>query len=399
MTFRYIPVFAAAILTLACFAPVCSGDAAAEAEQRLLTDIKYLASDELEGRGVGLKGLDVAADYIRDEFAKAGLAVNAVGGGPFQTFTMSTGAVLGSPNALELAGPDNKKLTLAANTDFVPQSYGGSGAFLGELVFCGYGIEAPDKNFDEYAGIDLKGKVALIMRRVPQQGNSQGSFTEARRGMSQHAELRTKLDRAYTRGAVAVLFINDPYTGRNELEQAKKQVSNLAQAVATAAEEFEAVDAMDADKIAAARKKLSDEVAKYKAGKGHLGKEEPDTLMKFGYGGHDAIRNLPVLHISRAICDQENCSTARRRPGSRAARPRWDWPDRASQSRSSAGLRSRSRCSRESRRWRHRSHRAGTRAGTEDRRRVRRTAGHRASASQSWRPRAAGSRVWKRCHS
>jgi hypothetical protein len=304
LTVRCIPSFVVLFLALASFAPVSAGDAAAESEQRLLTDIKYLASDELEGRGVGLKGLDAAADYIRDEFAKAGLTVDAVGGGPFQTFTMSTGAVLGSPNALELAGPDNHKLTLAINTDFVPQSYGGAGAFLGELVFCGYGIEAPDKNFDEYAGIDLKGKVALIMRRVPQQGNPHGSFAAARGSMSQHAELRTKLDRAFARGAVAVLFVNDPYTGRNELEQGKKQVANLAQSVAAAAEEFEAVDATDADKVAAARKKLADEVAKYKAGKGHLAKEEPDALMKFGYGGHDAIRNLPVMHITRAACDQ-----------------------------------------------------------------------------------------------
>jgi hypothetical protein len=132
---RCVPLIAAAFLALAGLAPVYSGDAVAESQQRLLTDIKYLASDELEGRGVGLKGLDEAAEYIRDQFSKAGLAVESVGGGPFQTFTMSTGAALGSPNTLELAGPDNKKLTLAINTDFIPQSYGGAGAFVGDLVF------------------------------------------------------------------------------------------------------------------------------------------------------------------------------------------------------------------------------------------------------------------------
>jgi hypothetical protein len=150
----------------------------------------------------------------------------------------------------------------------------------------------------------LKGKVAIVMRRVPQQGNPHGRFSDPKGGMSQYAELRTKLDRAFAKGAVAVLFVNDPYSGRNELEQAKKQVAKLAQGVADAAEEFEAVDSKDAEKLAAARKKLTEEVAKYKSGKGHLGKEEPDTLMKFGYAGHDAIRNLPVLHITRAVCDQ-----------------------------------------------------------------------------------------------
>src|SRR6266478_3426235 len=55
MTSRFIPLFTTALLALAGLAPVYSGDAVAESEQRLLTDIKYLASDELEGRGVGLK--------------------------------------------------------------------------------------------------------------------------------------------------------------------------------------------------------------------------------------------------------------------------------------------------------------------------------------------------------
>src|SRR5204863_9026762 len=91
---------------------IYSSVAAAVSQQRLLTDIKYLSSDELEGRGVGLAGLDAAADYIRDQFAKAGLKLDSVGGGPYQTFTMSTGASLGSVNSLEITGPESKKLTL-----------------------------------------------------------------------------------------------------------------------------------------------------------------------------------------------------------------------------------------------------------------------------------------------
>src|SRR5258708_16710583 len=86
---RCTVLFSVAALALSGIAPAWSGDAVAESEQRLLTDIKYLASDELEGRGVGLAGLDAAADYIRDEFARAGLAMDAVSGGPLYTFTIS----------------------------------------------------------------------------------------------------------------------------------------------------------------------------------------------------------------------------------------------------------------------------------------------------------------------
>lgn len=289
------------LLSWATFAPLASSaDTPDPSQERLLRDIKYLASDELEGRGVGLKGLDDAADFIRDQFAQAGLRVNAVNGGAFQTFTMSTGASLGSLNTLEITGPEGK---LPPSTDFAPQSFGSAGAFQGDLVFCGYGIESPEKNFNEYAGLDVRGKVAIIMRRVPRQGNPHGEFGGPR-GVSTEGELRTKLDKAYSHGAVAVLFVNDPYSGRKELEKTKQRVSELAQSVAGAAEEFEAADPQDADKVAAARKKLSEEIAKYKTGKERVAAGEPDTLMKFGYGGMDPIRSLPVIHISRALCDQ-----------------------------------------------------------------------------------------------
>src|SRR5262249_9679016 len=70
-------------------------------EARLLEAVKYLASDELEGRGVGTKGLDLAADYIRTEFQKAGLDVTRVDKDAFQKFSMVTGSELTTPNTLK----------------------------------------------------------------------------------------------------------------------------------------------------------------------------------------------------------------------------------------------------------------------------------------------------------
>ena len=309
MNLRRLTSTCAAALSVAFFGlmlvvPLHAGDASNESEQRLLRDIKYLASDELEGRGVGMKGLDLAADYIRDEFGKAGLRVDAVKGGPYQPFQMNTGAELGPVNTLELVGPENRKLSPTLNTDFIPQSFGGAGAYFGDVVFCGYGIEAPDLKYDDFAGIDLKGKVALVMRRTPHQKNPYSPFAAAHGGISTHAELRTKINNVYSKGAVAILFVNDPYSGQDDLEKSKSQVSRLAGAVADAAVEFEAVDPKDAEKLTAAKAKLAEEVAKYKAGKGHLTGEPSDTLMKFGYAGSEAIRNLPILHITRALADQ-----------------------------------------------------------------------------------------------
>ncbi|MBS0263522.1 MAG: M20/M25/M40 family metallo-hydrolase [Planctomycetes bacterium] len=300
-----IGLFSGVLLALSILAPGYSADAVSESQSRLLTDIKYLASDDLEGRGVGLKGLDSAADYIRDEFGKCGLKLDAVQGGPFQNFTMNTGSVLGPVNTLVINGPVGKTLALTLNTDFTTQSFGGAGAFTGDLVFCGYGIEAADKNYDDFAGIDLKGKVAIIMRRVPQQGLPNAVFPISGRGnVPSHGELRSKLDRAFAKGASGVLFVNDPYSGRQDLEKARKAVAELAEKVAVAAVEFEAADPTNAEKLAAARKKLTEEVANYKAGKGHLSDTEPDNLMKFGYFSDEMVRNIPAMHITRAVCDQ-----------------------------------------------------------------------------------------------
>ncbi|MFN0051599.1 MAG: M20/M25/M40 family metallo-hydrolase [Planctomycetales bacterium] len=300
---RPFPSFLAACLLLMMALPVVSGDADAQSQARLLEDVKYLASDELEGRGVGLKGLDLAADYIRDQFGKAGLKLDAVAGGPFQPFQMHTGAVQGAVNTLEVVGSD-RRIELKLNDDFTPQSFGGVGPFSAELAFVGYGIEAGDKGYDDFAGLDLTGKVAIILRKVPQQSNPQGKFSSPHGGVSTYGELRTKINSASAKGAAAILFVNDPHTGRQELEQARKAVGKLAEAVAEAAVEAEEIDPQDQEKLAAARQKLATEVAKYKAGKGHLSKELPDTLMKFGYAGTEPIRNLPILHISRAVADQ-----------------------------------------------------------------------------------------------
>src|ERR1051325_5193524 len=73
--------------------------------ERMRKDITYLASDECEGRGVGTKGLDKAADYIAAEFKKAGLKPGGVDGTYFQPFPFATNAQLDGDSTLVLQGP------------------------------------------------------------------------------------------------------------------------------------------------------------------------------------------------------------------------------------------------------------------------------------------------------
>jgi len=171
------------------------GDATTESQSRLLNDVKYLASDELEGRGVGTQGLNAAADYVRNEFAKAGLDVSRVNGGAFQTFSMISGSELGSPNTLQFVGPDGANIDLKYDANFRTCAFGASKAFDGELVFCGYAIDDEENKYRDLEGIDIKGKVAIIMRRVPQQANEKGPFSSPHGGISRHGELRAKIRR------------------------------------------------------------------------------------------------------------------------------------------------------------------------------------------------------------
>jgi hypothetical protein len=136
-------IFAMAVLPL-------RGDSVPESKERLREGIKYLASDDLEGRGVGTNGLNVAAEFIKNEFAKAGLAINRVDGGAFQKFDLVTGSKLVEPNSLQLTGPDGTTIDLKVGTDVEVCSFGGSGTFNADVVFCGYGIDSSD---DPHAGV------------------------------------------------------------------------------------------------------------------------------------------------------------------------------------------------------------------------------------------------------
>ncbi|MEW4530256.1 M28 family peptidase [Maioricimonas sp. JC845] len=272
-----------------------------EASSRLLGDVKFLASDELEGRGVGTEGLDKAAEYIRDAFAAAGLDVTVEGGDAYQEFEVIDGAKLTEPNVLTLNGPDGESITLELGKDFTVASFGGAGVFDAPIVFCGYGIEAKELEYDSFAGVDVKDKVVVIMRRTPQQANPHGLFA-AGHGGSRHAALRTKVSNAFQHGAAAVLFVNDPYSGRNEAEQLQTQLKKAAdEVVAVAVKIAEAEgDTPPADLL----KELRERTNHYRQVQEQVETHNDDTLMEFGYGGTRGGKSIPILHITQDVCDR-----------------------------------------------------------------------------------------------
>ena len=183
---------------------------------RYIADIKYLTSKHLKGRASGSPELDKAAHYLAKEFHKAGLR-------PLdrtsylQPFAVSVKATLGAKN--RFAYTLNGHLTeLNAGEDFTPFSLSAAATAQGRVVFAGYGITAPEYNYDDYAGVDARGKIVLLLRHEPQEFESNSPFEG--RIYTEHSQLLSKALNARAHGATAILYVNDTAIhGTNALEK------------------------------------------------------------------------------------------------------------------------------------------------------------------------------------
>ncbi len=192
------------------FAPLPAAENAAIVE-RVGGDIRYLASDELEGRGPATKGLEQAAEHMIKRFQELGLTSGADDGSYRQPFEIAIDTKVIEPKtSLVLRGPDGQELKLELGKNFQPLAIGGGGKLQADVVFAGYGISAPKFKYDDYEGTDVEGKVVVIIRREPQQDDEQSPFDGKK--VTSHSYIRTKLQAAKKRKAAAVLLINDPFT-------------------------------------------------------------------------------------------------------------------------------------------------------------------------------------------
>ena len=285
-------------------APAVAQSPASSGIERVKADLKYLSSDELKGRSVGSDGLNLAADFVRDEFKKAGLDVTSVNGGAFQFFERSTGSELGEGNFLALNGPDGKSIALEIDKNFRTCSFGNAGEFEGELAFCGYSISAPQMKYNDFADIDVKGKVAVIIRRTPQQ-KTEGSPFLGRRARFL-GSLRTKVSNAVRAGAVAVILVNDTTTSKDAAEKAAQQLTDAEAAFKEARKaRKKARKGDDADAKEKAESAFTAARTKFKT----LEKQSKeindfDELVEFGYGGDVNESFVPVFHLKQASANE-----------------------------------------------------------------------------------------------
>jgi len=163
----------------------------AQQPARIQQDVKYLASDELEGRLTGSKGATEAARYIAREFSKLGLkplASSATRNGSatrnsperyLQKFPYVAGVSLAKGNAFTFtyrAGSEAKRDTFAVGTDWLPLGFSSSAKVEGGVVFVGHGITAPELNYNNYSGVHPAGNIAIALQGTPDGDNPHGRF-------------------------------------------------------------------------------------------------------------------------------------------------------------------------------------------------------------------------------
>ena len=193
-----------ALSLIAADAPTTVGTAN---EQGFLTDIKSLTAPAMEGRGAGTKGLTRAAHLIEQRYKSLGLQPTGKNGF-FQPFDVITGAQLRPGNELakyvqgvdRLHARENFKL----NEDFVPLSFSANGSVSSSAVFAGYGITAPEFGYDDYAALNVKDGIVVVLRKEPPGLAKKSGSSEP----TLHAGLVTKAINARNHGAKAIIFLN-----------------------------------------------------------------------------------------------------------------------------------------------------------------------------------------------
>jgi hypothetical protein len=196
--------FAVLLCLLACaYVALAAAPAIPPADpQRYLDDIKALSAPAMEGRGAGSKGLTRAEHLIEKRYKSLGLEPAGTNS-YLQPFTVITGAQLKGKNSFAVLTGDQKR-ELKAKQDFVPFSFSVSGSVRAPIVFAGYGATADEFHYDDYAGIDVKDKIVVVLRYEPPSFAVKGG----NQGMTQHSQLVTKAINARNHGAKALVLVN-----------------------------------------------------------------------------------------------------------------------------------------------------------------------------------------------
>ncbi|NNC83971.1 MAG: M20/M25/M40 family metallo-hydrolase [Flavobacteriales bacterium] len=203
-------------------------------KEQLKKDITYLASDELEGRDTGTKGEALAAQYIADRFKALGLTPAGDEGTFYQTFEFTGSPKLSQENRLVIDGRE------IADSLYYPLNFSGSTAFSGPAVDVGYGIVAPDMNYDDYTGKEVRDKIVTMKISSPDGIHPHSAYIT-------YHDLRQRTETAMLRGAKAVILYNDDPTAQAPSKTLTENVNELEIPVLFLNEDPQGAQAIEVD--------------------------------------------------------------------------------------------------------------------------------------------------------
>jgi Zn-dependent M28 family amino/carboxypeptidase len=210
--------------------PAARAAAAAIDPEKIRAHVRFLSLDLLEGRGPGKRGAEIAAEYIATQFALDGLQPAGDNGTFFQQVPLFAVHTVEDKTKFALVPASGQPVDLTYGSQIVSKDETGQSTaeFDAPIVFVGYGIHAPEYNWDDYAApngaeIDLKGKIALIIVNEPPSDDEKFFKGKA---LTYYGRWTYKYEEASRRGALGVLIIH-----RTDLASYGWQVVQNSQAV------------------------------------------------------------------------------------------------------------------------------------------------------------------------
>ena len=187
--------------------PAARAAAASIDPEKIRAHVRFLALDLLEGRGPGKRGAELAAESIATQFALAGLEPAGDNGTFFQKVPLFAVHTVEDKTKFSLVPSTGQPIDLAYSTEIVSKDQTGSETadIDAPIVYVGYGIHAPEYNWDDYAGVDVKGKIALVIVNEPPSDDEKFFKGKA---LTYYGRWTYKYEEAARRGAVGVLIIH-----------------------------------------------------------------------------------------------------------------------------------------------------------------------------------------------
>jgi Zn-dependent M28 family amino/carboxypeptidase len=174
--------------------------------ENIRQQVKFLSSDIFEGRGTGQRGGDLAAEYIATQFALYGLKPGGDNGTYLQKVPL-VGLTTLPETTFTLVTAQGQSLPLRQGEDYVAynETLTERADIDAEIVFVGYGIQAPEYGWDDYKGVDVKGKAVLMFVNEPESADA--SFFKGR-ALTYYGRWTYKYEQAARMGAVACILIH-----------------------------------------------------------------------------------------------------------------------------------------------------------------------------------------------